>query len=427
MTFTRFAAPFMGVGLALLFVPSWDGAHAETTRSITLAQALQRVTAANPRLAAAERDVRIARGRRLQSAALPNPEIAVTVENVAGSGPYHGTRSAETTLQLGQLIEFPGKRDARIVAASAEVEAARWQQQAERLEVLSEAAVTFITMLGAQRRMQIYDGLIKSLDGLEPLLRRRVEQGASSPADVNRAQIASDLIRAERERAQTALDTARRELAALMGRSSPDFGRAVGNFGAVGATPAFIALANALEGHPQLARWTAVRASRKAELVSARLKPAPDVRFAVGYKNFQDTNDNALLFGLSAEIPLWDRNQGNIVAAQETLAKVEAERAVSKSVLTALLARAYETARGAQRELNLLQSSTIPKARTAIRAMEEGYAAGRFSLIELLDMQGAFAQALQREQEALVSFHTAVATIEWLTGTPLHLNRARSR
>ena len=419
----RVVAPVVGALLVLASSPALD----EPVRSITLSKVLARVASANPRVAVAERDVRILGGRRLQAGAIPNPELGVTVENVGGSGDYRGTQSAETTIQLSQLIEFPGKRDARIAAASAEVDASRWQLQSERLEVLSEAAIAFVTILAVQRRIEIFDGLIRALDGMQPLLQRRVESGASSPADVNRAHVAADLIRAERERAQTALQIARRELAVLMGKPDPDFGAAAGDFGAIGILPSFASLRASLEQHPRLARWTAVRAQRKAEFVSARLKPAPDVRLGVGYRHFRDTGDNAVVFGLAAELPLWDQNQGNIIAAQETLAKTEAERAVNKSVLTVLLARAYEAARGAQRELELLQSSTIPKAREAIRAVEEGYAAGRFSLIELLDTQAAFAQALQREQEALLSFHAAITTIEWLTGAPVSLQRRRPR
>lgn len=414
------------IGALLLLLSSVE-MRANSQRPITLAQVLARIAAANPRLVAADHDVGIASGRRRQSTAIPNPEISLTVENVAGSGIYRDTRSAETTLQLGQLIEFPGKRDARIAAASAEVETARWQLQAERLEVYSEATVIFATIVGAQRRMQIYDGQIKTLDGLEPLLRRRVEQGASSAADINRAQVASDLIRAERERAQTVLYTARRELAALMGKTAPDFGIAAGSFGAIGTPPPFASLVAALDEHPQLARWTSVRAQRKAELVSARLKPAPDLRFSAGYRHFRETGDNAVTFGLSAELPLWDQNLGNVVAAQETLSKADAERAANKSSLLVLLSRAYEAARGAGREHKLLQSSTIPKAREALRAVEDGYAAGRFSLIDLLDTQSSYSQALQREQEALVTFHTSVATVEWLTGAPMLLKRMNSQ
>jgi cobalt-zinc-cadmium efflux system outer membrane protein len=73
----------------------------------------------------------------------------------------------------------------------------------------------------------------------------------------------------------------------------------------------------ALDDHPQLVRWTAIRAQRRAELISARLKPLPDVRLGAGYRLFRETRDNAWVFGLSMDIPLWDQNQGAILSAQE--------------------------------------------------------------------------------------------------------------
>jgi cobalt-zinc-cadmium efflux system outer membrane protein len=394
---------------------------------LTLSQALQRAAAANPRIAVAEREIGIATGHRRQAGAFPNPEVSLDVENVGGSGPYRGTRSAETTLSLGQLIEFPGKRDARIASTSAELDSARWQRQAERLDVLSETAIAFVTVLGNQRRIQLYDELLTSLEGIGPLLQRRVEAGASSPAETGRAQVAADLIRADRERTRTALATSRRELAALMGARAPDFASVTGDFRVSGKAPPFAVLLRALSEHPQLARWTAVRAQRKSDLLAARLQPLPDLRASVGWRHFNDTRDNAAVIGLSATIPLWDQNQGNILAAQETLAKTEAERSVNQSALTILLGRSYDALDGAQRELSILQSSAVPKAREAMRALESGYAQGRYSLIELLDTQSAYAQAALREQEALVAYHTAVATVEWLTGAPLGISRRKGK
>lgn len=401
--------------------------HAEPPRPLTLSKALQRAASANPRIAVAEREIGAAAGRRQQAGALPNPDVSLDVENIAGSGPYRGTQSAQTTLSLGQLIEFPGKRDARIASASAELDTARWQRQAERLDVLSETAIAFINVLGYQRRINLYEELLTALEGIGPLLQRRVDAGASSPAETGRTQVAADLIRADRERTRAALATARRELAALMGARMPDFASVTGDFRIAGALPPYAALVRAVEDHPQLARWTAVRAQRKSELLVARLKPLPDLRVAVGWRNFNDTKDNAMVVGLSATIPLWDQNQGNIVAAQETLAKTEAERTVNQSALLVLLGRSYDALEGARRELSILQGSAVPKGREAMRALESGYGQGRYSLIELLDTQSAYAQAALREQEALVAYHTAVATIEWLTGAPIGMARSKAR
>ena len=178
------------------------------------------------------------------------------------------------------MIELGGKRDARIAAGSAELESARWQRAAVRLEILSDTAVAFFNVLSGQRKVQIYDAQIASLDRLTPLLQRRVEAGASSPAEIARAQVAADLVRAERERARTALAIARRELAILMGSNAVDFAYVVGDLSRVGRPPPFQAVLRGLDGNPQLVRWTRdPRATRRRAAVrAAQADSGPDGR-----------------------------------------------------------------------------------------------------------------------------------------------------
>src|SRR5713226_5129034 len=99
----------LGVALrltcALLVVTIPVEAAERAPRSISLPQALQRALAANPRLTAAERDIGIASGLKVQAGALPNPELSFELDNALGSGPYKGLRSAETNLQ--RLQQWP--------------------------------------------------------------------------------------------------------------------------------------------------------------------------------------------------------------------------------------------------------------------------------------------------------------------------------
>jgi len=411
--------------LLVLAVPA--EAAEKVQRSISLPEALQRALAANPRLTAAERDIGIAGGLRIQAGALPNPDVSFELDNALGSGPYKGVRSAETTLQLSQLVELGGKREARVAAGEAGIGTAVWQRRATRLEVLSETAIAFITIISAQRRIEIFNEQIASFDPLIPLLQKRVQEGASSPAETLRAQVAADLFRVERERAKTQLATARRDLAILMGDSIPRFGEAVGRLASVGQPPSFQAVVQAIEANPQLMRWTAVTAQRNAELILARLKSIPDVHLSAGWRHFQDTNDNAVRLGVSIPLPVFDQNTGNIIAAQETLAKAGAERAINKLVLISIAGRAYDALTGALAELKLLRTSVIPNARSAAETIQGGYLQGRFTLLELLDVRGSVLQALLREQEALQNFHIAIATIEGLVGNPFSLTRESSR
>lgn len=398
-----------------------------SSRAISLPQALQRALAANPRLTAAERDIGIAGGLRIQAGVLPNPDVSFELDNALGSGRYKGLRSAETNLQLSQLVELGGKREARIAAGEVGIGAAVWQRRATRLEVLSETAIAFITIISLQRRIEIFDEQIASFDPLIPLLQKRVQEGASSPAETLRAQVAADLFRVERERAKTQLALARRDLAILMGDSSPHFGNAVGRLSNIGQPPSFQSIVQAIEANPQLLRWTAVTAQRNAELLIARLKAIPDPRISAGWRHFEDTNDNAVRLGVSIPIPVFDQNTGNIIAAQESLAKTGAERAINKLVLISIVGRAYDTLTGALAEIKLLRSSVIPNARSASETIFSGYSQGRFTLLELLDVRGALLQALLREQEALQNFHVAIATIEGLAGNPFTLTRESAR
>ncbi|HJQ60509.1 MAG TPA: TolC family protein [Vineibacter sp.] len=412
------------VACALVGAFAWAVSHsalAQTTGALTLSNALQRALSANARLMAADREIGMAEGKRTQAGAIPNPQIDLELDNALGSKDYRGLRSAETTLQLSQVIELGGKRGARVAAASGEYDSVRWQRAAVRLELLSETTIAFVNALGAQRRVQVLNAQIAVLDRLSPLLQRRVEAGASGPADIARTQVTVDLTRIERIRANTSLASGRRELATLLGLEVPNFTLVSGDLGRTARPPVFQTVLQAIESNPQLMRWTAVRAQRDAELLTARLKPVPDVQASVGWRHFRETRDNAVRFGVSVPIPVWDRNKGGIREAQEAIGKTEAERTTARLTLIGTAGRAYDTLTGALQEIDLLRRSVIPNARKAFEAVEDGYTQGRFTLLELLEAYKSLAEAELREVEVLVTFHTAVATIEGLTGSPFAL------
>lgn len=292
---------------------------------------------------------------------------------------------------------------------------------------MSETAIAFLSVLGLQRRIQILDEQVAAIDKITPLLQRRVDAGASSPAETGRAEVASALVKADRERVRAALASARRELAILMGDTAPKFTAVSGRLDITGRPPSFQAVVAAIDANPQLMRWTAVYAQRNAELLLARLRPYPDVRIAAGWRHFNETNDDAVRFTLSVPIPVFDQNQGNILSAQESLAKTKAERDANRNTLIVLAGRAYDTLQGSLRELEVLRETALPKSRQAADAISEGYGQGRFSLLEVLDAQASVVQARLREQEAQQNFHVAVATIEGLVGNPFALARESSR
>lgn len=392
--------------------------------SLTLLRALQQAVNANPRIAVADRNIGMAEGRRQQANTLPNPTVGVEADNFA-PGTSETVGGVETTLMLSQLIELGGKRDARVAAALGDYDAMRWEREAAKLEILSETTIAYVEAVSMQRRVALLDRQAAALERLVPLMQRRTEAGASSPSEVSRTQAAVGLTRLEREKARLALAVAKRELTALMGRDSPDFTAVSGDLGRLVRPAPLESLIKAIDDNPQLMRWTAIRAQRDGDLLVARLKPIPDVTASVGWRYYSESGESAVRLGVSMPIPVFDRNRGGIREAQENSQKVHAERSVNRLALVAVVAKAHDTATSQLQQLDLLRKAVLPNARQALATIEQGYGQGRFTVLEILDAYRTVADAELMEHDALTSFHTAVATIEGLTASPINLLRAR--
>lgn len=397
---------------------------AQAPASLSLPQALQRAATTSPRLTSADRTIAAGEGRRLQANALPNPTLGFDIDNVAPGTSVPG-QPIQTTLLLSQLIELGGKREARVAAATGDYDAARYEREATRLELLSETTVAFIGQLAAQRRIALLDRHVAAIEKVLPLVQRRVEAGASSPADLTRVQAAAGFLRVERERSRMNLSLARRELAVLMGLDSPDFAAVSGDFGRLNRPASFETIVKALEENPQLARWSAVRARRDADLLSARLKALPDVTASVGWRRYEDASENAIRLGVSIPIPVLDRNRGGIREAQELAQRTEAERAINRQTLVAILGKAHDSATSVLQQIDVLRRSVLPATRASLTTIEAGYEQGRFTVLEILDAYQRVADAELMEHDAIAAHHTSLATIEGLTGRPAIVAQAR--
>ena len=104
-----------------------------------------------------------------------------------------------------------------------------------------------------------------------------------------------------------------------------------------------------------------------------------------------------------------------------------AEEQIARSALVSQLGGAHDQLKAAFDEVTLLRGSTIPGARSDHEGVETGYAQGRYTLLELLDAQSALTDASLRELDALVTYHTALATIEGLTGRPVAFAKGKSK
>jgi len=364
---------------AMLLASFASSAFAEP---VTLAQALDRAQAGSPLVTAAEADVRAAQGRARQAGLLPNPEIELATENVGGTGSLTGVQAAETTLSVGQRLELGGKRSARMDAAQAEVEMARLRLQIARADLAKEVREAFAQAVAARRRVDSAKNQFVRAESLQKIAATLVEAGREPPLRALRARTVMLEAVGRVRAAEADYASAQRALAALWGGSEnlpePIAGEDVPPSPLVDPTAVLdIQLAEA-----EVA--AAIAAERRERSLSR-----PDVTVSVGGRRLAASDETAMVVGLSMPLGLFDRNQGNIAAANAERTGAEARR---NAALAAALRRTRDATAAlqtAEARLEFLEKRAEPEALEAVRIAREGFAAGRFTLLDVLDAEAA--------------------------------------
>ena len=165
-----------GLGLASV-------AHAAP---LTYAQTLDAAAANAPSLRAAALQVDAARASAKTAGSLPDPKLALGLDNFPVSGPPAGRfGSDEMTMgRVGFSQDMPSvaKRQARIGRAQADIVAADAEGVVEARQVRVAAALAWIELLYAQRKLAALDRVIVQLTPLWSAAPSGVASGRSRPA-----------------------------------------------------------------------------------------------------------------------------------------------------------------------------------------------------------------------------------------------------
>ena len=395
-----------------------ESRHTEPTGALTLRQALALVLSRSPELAAFDYDIRIAEARLLQAKSTPNPEADFTGESVAGTDAYSNADQSENTLLLSQLIELGGKRRARILEAGFGRELAGFDYEIRKREVFQKTAEHFVDLLAGQRRVALAEELVGLANEFAPAVEKRVEAGRASSLEKMRFDMALGSARIDLEEARRNVIAGRQRLAAQWGSSRPRFASVAGDLDATPATASLDILARRLPANPRLARFGAEVAQREAALAREKAAVVPDVTLRAGVRRIEETEDVTAVVGFSLPLPLWNRNEGNIRATRAQISRAGAEQATVAAALMTELTDAYQSLSRARVTIQILREEVLPGGESALIAATEGYEAGRFSYIDVLDARRTISTARLQYLLAITDYHKALHAVEALTADP---------
>lgn len=397
----------VGAMLAVSIVVGPALAQVPTPAPLTLTEALRRAEASSPQIEAAEAEVRAAEGRARQAGLGPNPSLSLEVENALGSGPYSGMDNAETTLAVEQTLELGGKRRARVAAARAEVEAARARLAIARADIAFEVRSAFAEVLAARKRLALAEQAVERATELARIATKLVEEGREPPLRAYRALTAASEAAVARDAARAQLASSIRALTLLTGEPEGAFELIEP---VLGESPSYAQLDPSNTLDVQLAELELGAA--RARIDVERTARVPDVTVGGGVRQFRDSDDTAFVAGVSVPLPIGNRNQGSIAAAEADATAAQSRRNLALAQANRRIADARAALAAADARLATLRKLSIPDAEEAVRLARLGYQEGEFSLLEVLDAEQALATARDSLIEAELSRAKALAALE---------------
>lgn len=378
---------------------------------LSLTKAIELALEGSPEVAAATRQWEATEGQVLQGRARPNPELAYSLEDAR-------SRTRTQSWQLNLPVELGGKRAARTKAAEKSREQAQAQLNELKAALRANVATAYFDVLTAQERLVLAKDSVALAKSSTDTVAKRVAAGKVSPVEESKARVAEAGIRVELAQAASEQRNALSRLFALLGKIEAPFTVLEVKAENLPPVPKLADLQSLISSSPAvvLARIEVDR--RKALTDLEQSKRVPDITVSAGIQRSNETQRNILLFGVSVPLPVFDRNQGNLLEALKLEDKARDELQGATVRLHSEVAQAQERLSTIAAEVQSLRQDVLPGAKSAYDAATIGFENGKFNFLEVLDAQRTYFTAKSQYLKALGEAHRAAAEVDRLLGGP---------
>lgn len=368
---------------------------------LTLAQALDLAKKNNLELQALQKEAQSVEGDLMQAGLIPNP----TLDLEQKSAPFLGFREGEQGIFLSQELELGGKRSARLSAAQRAFEEAQLTLSDKGRQLRQQVRTAFYNAWIAQQRLTVLENIVGTQKKFLEVNEARVRLGAIPGLEVK-------LIKAEHLRSQQKLDEAGKEaqvtsasLFQLLG-IPPDPKPVLQLPGSLVATRKDLdSLASeALEQRPDLKALQKTAEKAEAQIRLEKAQAFPNLTVGAGTVWDQvliegnevtpggiisqiDHRDQLYQIRLSLPLPLFNRNQGNILKAERlresSLLKVQnLKRTIQTEVVSA-----WQKVLTSQKIHDRFEHELLPTVKSNLETIEKAYRLGGESILAVLQAQ----------------------------------------
>ncbi len=367
----------------------------------------------NPDLAIARARTEAARGRLIQSGLYPNPSLIWEADEVGQRRRSAGTQGPI----LSQTFVTAGKLKIARAAAELGLAATDWQAMTRWYEVVTRVRLAYFEVLTARGEEQVAGEVLKLAEDNLQAARKLQKAGAGTQPDVLRAEVEAEQGRLRQATARQRATASWKLLATAVG--VPDLPQSPLSGTLDGDVPKYewvASVCRVLTQSSEVQEAQALVGQAERLVARAQAERVPDFKLSVRpFYSFPDDNMQVKVEA-GATLPLFNRNQGNIVAARADLDRTEQEVRQVELRLTDRLTSAFQRYRVARGQAEAYRKNILPSAKESLRLVRSGYDRGdaRYDYTAVLQAQNTLAQARVAYVQALGNLWRAVSEISGL-------------
>ena len=358
---------------------------------VTLEQVQKIASKANPTLRQAEAEIRAAKARQQQSALYPNPTVAYAGDEIRGGSVGGGKQG----FFVQQTLVTGGKLGLSREVLGKDVKLAEMEAEEQKMRVQSAVKMAFLRVLAAQELLHARRDLAKiALDAAETQ-RRLMNTGQADETEVLEAEVEAHRMRMSARMQENTLREEWRSLAAVIGQPDLPLTTVAGDlekgWPEVNEEEAVETIA---KESPAVRIAEAAEARAQTVLSRARREAIPDVQVRGGIEyNHELLGSIPFAKGwegiaeVAVQIPLFNRNQGNVAAAHADIDRASQEKKRIGLTLRERAASAVDQYANARLMAVEYRDEMLPRAKKAYGLMVERYGQMLASYPRVLDAQ----------------------------------------
>ena len=375
----------------ILAAASILSAFPQSVEKLDINRAVEIALSNNPALQAASARTRGALGLERQAGLRPNPSFTFDTENIRfwGSPEIDASQELDVFAYMSQPLEWRGKKARRVEVAAQDVKISEIESKGLQWRIRQGVRQAFLRALLAQKQLEIMQENGRYFDQVVEYHRARVEQGAMPEADLIRSQLERERLTVAEQAAAADAERGRIMLVKAMGVAG--YGT---DFRLADAPPALEStgplnlqamMERARANSPEVTLAEAEIERAKAQLALQLSQAKPDWAVTFGYK--RTMGYNTLLGGLLVPLPLFNRNQGNILQGGAEVESFQSTKQVAMAAIESSVLVALAAVRRRHATIQDLQKGMIERAEQFWRISLAAYQEGGADLLRLLDAQ----------------------------------------